>query len=96
MERENWREHINSNGNYYDDDGVERSPAKPSSLSSSPPRLAYIDHRVSKFDTLAGVAIKYGVEVLSFFYLFLKSIIYLFISYLCIILYFCISLILIV
>lgn len=24
----------------------------------------YIEHRVSKFDTLAGVAIKYGVEVI--------------------------------
>ena len=70
MERENWREHINSNsnGNYYDRfvcdyDNGERSPAKP----SSPPRLGYIEHHVSKFDTLAGVAIKYGVEVLSFF-----------------------------
>ncbi|KAG5008504.1 hypothetical protein JHK85_027046 [Glycine max] len=66
MERENWREHINSNsnGNYYDRfvcdyDNGERSPAKP----SSPPRLGYIEHHVSKFDTLAGVAIKYGVEV---------------------------------
>lgn len=26
----------------------------------------YIEHRVSKFDTLAGIAIKYGVEVNSF------------------------------
>lgn len=25
--------------------------------------LSYIEHYVSKFDTLAGVAIKYGVEV---------------------------------
>lgn len=25
--------------------------------------LSYIEHQVSKFDTLAGVAIKYGVEV---------------------------------
>jgi len=25
--------------------------------------LSYIEHHVSKFDTLAGVAIKYGVEV---------------------------------
>jgi hypothetical protein len=25
--------------------------------------LSYIDHHVSKFDTLAAVAIKYGVEV---------------------------------
>lgn len=28
--------------------------------------LSYIEHPVSKFDTLAGVAIKYGVEVNSF------------------------------
>jgi len=27
--------------------------------------LSYIEHQVSKFDTLAGVAIKYGVEVMS-------------------------------
>ncbi|KAJ4911765.1 peptidoglycan-binding LysM domain-containing protein [Raphanus sativus] len=31
--------------------------------SNSPDRAGYIEHRVSKFDTLAGVAIKYGVEV---------------------------------
>ncbi|TKY69097.1 LysM and peptidoglycan-binding domain-containing protein 1 [Spatholobus suberectus] len=71
MEREKWRDHSNSNG-YYDRfvcdyDGEvpsrERSPTKPSSVSSSPPRLSYIEHHVSKFDTLAGVAIKYGVEV---------------------------------
>ncbi|QCD89245.1 uncharacterized protein LOC114173994 isoform X1 [Vigna unguiculata] len=63
----------NTNGYFYDrfvcDDydgevpSAERSPAKPSSLSSSPPRLGYIEHHVSKYDTLAGVAIKYGVEV---------------------------------
>ncbi|CAG7891340.1 unnamed protein product [Brassica rapa] len=41
----------------------------PSPTSSSPPPRSsspdrgYIEHRVSKFDTLAGVAIKYGVEV---------------------------------
>lgn len=28
----------------------------------------FIQHQVSKFDTLAGVAIKYGVEVFSFFF----------------------------
>lgn len=70
MEREKWKEH--SNG-YYDQfmceiDGSidrdtpsrERSPVIP---SSSPPRLGYIEHHVSKLDTLAGIAIKYGVEV---------------------------------
>ncbi|XP_074565430.1 uncharacterized protein LOC141821940 [Curcuma longa] len=36
------------------------SPLHPSSLPSSP---SSIRHRVSKMDTLAGVAIKYGVEV---------------------------------
>ncbi|KAL9324797.1 hypothetical protein ACSQ67_005442 [Phaseolus vulgaris] len=45
---------------YYDGEvqSEERSPAKPSSLSSSPPRVGYIEHYVSKFDTLVGVAIK--------------------------------------
>lgn len=36
-----------------------------SSSSDSLPRVNYIEHRVSKMDTLPGVAIKYGVEVLS-------------------------------
>ncbi|URD80571.1 lysM domain containing protein [Musa troglodytarum] len=34
-----------------------------SSSSDSLPRVNYIEHRVSKMDTLPGVAIKYGVEV---------------------------------
>ncbi|KAM6602431.1 uncharacterized protein LOC115707996 isoform X2 [Cannabis sativa] len=38
------------------------SPSSSSSSSSQPP-LGYIEHIVTKFDTLAGVAIKYGVEV---------------------------------
>ncbi|CAJ1932947.1 unnamed protein product [Sphenostylis stenocarpa] len=73
MEREKWKGNCNSNSNingyYYDRVGCdyyigevpsrERSPTK----ASSPPRLGYIEHHVSKFDTLAGVAIKYGVEV---------------------------------
>uniref|UniRef100_A0A1D1YHG5 LysM and putative peptidoglycan-binding domain-containing protein 2 n=1 Tax=Anthurium amnicola TaxID=1678845 RepID=A0A1D1YHG5_9ARAE len=46
-------------------DGFVASSASPS--SSSPPSAASgvncIEHRVSKMDTLAGVAIKYGVEV---------------------------------
>ncbi|KAL2339403.1 hypothetical protein Fmac_007343 [Flemingia macrophylla] len=70
-----WRENWNGNGNgigFYDrfvcdyDGDVpsrERSPSKPSSFTSSPTRLGYIEHHVSKFDTLAGVAIKYGVEI---------------------------------
>ncbi|KAK1321603.1 F-box protein [Acorus calamus] len=36
------------------------SPATPSSSSGG---LNFIEHRVSKMDTLAGVAIKYGVEI---------------------------------
>ncbi|TKY67745.1 LysM and peptidoglycan-binding domain-containing protein 2 [Spatholobus suberectus] len=32
-------------------------------MSSSPPTLPYIQHPISKLDTLAGIAIKYGVEV---------------------------------
>ncbi|XP_010546238.1 PREDICTED: uncharacterized protein LOC104818371 [Tarenaya hassleriana] len=36
------------------------SPPLPSSFS---PGAGYIEHRISKFDTLAGIAIKYGVEV---------------------------------
>ncbi|XP_038978004.1 uncharacterized protein LOC103723258 isoform X1 [Phoenix dactylifera] len=39
------------------------SSSLPSSSSSSPMAVKYIEHRVSKMDTLAGVAIKYGVEV---------------------------------
>lgn len=53
----------------------ERTPSRTSKIlcimspTSSPPSLAstgagYIEHKVSKFDTLAGIAIKYGVEVL--------------------------------
>lgn len=78
MEREKWKEH---NNGYYDQfmceiDGAvdreipsrERSPVIPSLVSSSPLRLGYIEHHVSKLDTLAGIAIKYGVEVLFFFF----------------------------
>ncbi|CAN8298709.1 unnamed protein product [Cochlearia groenlandica] len=36
------------------------SPPYPGSTS---PDRGYIEHRISKFDTLAGIAIKYGVEV---------------------------------
>lgn len=41
------------------------SPPPPPPSGSSPER-GYIEHRVSKFDTLAGIAIKYGVEVAQF------------------------------
>ena len=52
------------------DDGlISPSASSTSSRSSSSPipsatGLNYIEHRVSKMDTLAGVAIKYGVEVI--------------------------------
>ncbi|KAJ4973838.1 hypothetical protein NE237_007012 [Protea cynaroides] len=39
------------------------SSSSPSTPSTSIGGLNYIEHHVSKFDTLAGVAIKYGVEV---------------------------------
>lgn len=48
---------------------VEQSPSRSSSPSASSPAAAmsscgqYMLHRVGKLDTLAGVAIKYGVEV---------------------------------
>lgn len=35
----------------------------PSPPSPSSTHLNYIQHRVTKMDTLAGIAIKYGVEV---------------------------------
>jgi len=40
-----------------------RSSSSPPYHGSSSPDRGFIEHRVSKFDTLAGVAIKYGVEV---------------------------------
>lgn len=44
---------------------LSSSPLSVSSCSPFSSRSAnYIEHTVSKFDTLAGVAIKYGVEVL--------------------------------
>lgn len=73
MEKEKWKE-INNNG-YYDNQFLfdndreissrERSPTLPSSVTSSPSRVGCIEHYVTKFDTLAGIAIKYGVEVFS-------------------------------
>ena len=45
---------------YGDEDVVDQSPPPPMSSSSCG---RYLLHRVCRFDTLAGVAIKYGVEV---------------------------------
>ncbi|KAL0736317.1 hypothetical protein Bca4012_012527 [Brassica carinata] len=39
------------------------SSSSPPFPGSNSPDRGYIEHRVSKFDTLAGIAIKYGVEV---------------------------------
>lgn len=39
------------------------SSSSPPFHGSNSPDRGYIEHRVSKFDTLAGIAIKYGVEV---------------------------------
>ncbi|XP_010094079.2 uncharacterized protein LOC21401074 [Morus notabilis] len=63
----------NCNGRY-PTSSPSRSPSPSSSAavlpvssaplpSSPPPAVGYIEHPVSKLDTLAGVAIKYGVEV---------------------------------
>ena len=40
---------------------AERSPSRSEASTSG--SAGYIEHTVSKLDTLAGVAIKYGVEV---------------------------------
>lgn len=37
--------------------------ADPSGEASTSGSVGYIDHTVTKLDTLAGVAIKYGIEV---------------------------------
>lgn len=58
-----------NNGNHYhyrSDYSINDSPTRTlpiSSPSSSAGRSSFIEHPVSKMDTLAGVAIKYGVEV---------------------------------
>ena len=43
---------------------AERSPSRNEASTSG--SAGYIEHTVSKLDTLAGVAIKYGVEVFYF------------------------------
>ncbi|KAL7149724.1 hypothetical protein ABFS83_05G060100 [Erythranthe nasuta] len=73
MERERFLQ-MNGNGGEFLHAGTVRSSSPSRSVPiSSPPHAAngagvnggvnYILHTVSKFDTLAGVAIKYGVEV---------------------------------
>ncbi|KAJ6839411.1 uncharacterized protein M6B38_314735 [Iris pallida] len=52
-----------SPSSYINDNGYATIPTTSSSSSPSPSSSGYIEHRVSKMDTLAGVAIKYGVEV---------------------------------
>lgn len=44
---------------------ISSSPSpSPSLCSSNSSGAKYIEHNVSKLDTLAGIAIKYGVEVI--------------------------------
>jgi len=51
----------------YDENLPNRQMMMVSSFAStSPPTPVYIQHPISKFDTLAGIAIKYGVEVFFF------------------------------
>ncbi|XP_028766995.1 uncharacterized protein LOC114724727 [Neltuma alba] len=71
MESYRWKEYNGNNHQFlseYDDLVLDRcvsnrkhSPPLPP--SAFPPSLGYIQHPVSKMDTLAGIAIKYGVEV---------------------------------
>ncbi|XP_054809208.1 uncharacterized protein LOC129311168 [Prosopis cineraria] len=71
MESQRWKEYNGDNHRFlseYDDLVLDRCvsnrkhspPLPPSAFPSS---LGYIRHPVSKMDTLAGIAIKYGVEV---------------------------------
>ncbi|GMJ05547.1 hypothetical protein like AT5G23130 [Hibiscus trionum] len=56
----------NTNGNFSkfcNDLSVFEKESNQSLPDSSPRRDGFIEHPVSRFDTLAGVAIKYGVEV---------------------------------
>jgi len=53
---------------------VSSSSTSASSSSNSSP-CRHIEHHVTKYDTLAGIAIRYGVEVLEYsFCCFLKKI----------------------
>ncbi|KAK4280736.1 hypothetical protein QN277_012317 [Acacia crassicarpa] len=71
MEGHMWKDH-NRNGKHflseYDDLVLDRCVSKrkhslPLPPTAFPPSLGYIQHPVSKLDTLAGIGIKYGVEV---------------------------------
>lgn len=57
---------------YCNDYSVSENEKNQSLPSSSLPSAGFIEHPVSRFDTLAGVAIKYGVEV-TILILLLKS-----------------------
>ncbi|RDY08626.1 LysM and putative peptidoglycan-binding domain-containing protein 2, partial [Mucuna pruriens] len=61
MKRDKWREH--SNDNFFDRFESDYDGEESSRERSPTNGVSYIEHHVSKFDTLAGVAIKYGVEV---------------------------------
>lgn len=72
-------ENRNGNCNYHnytaydnqgnrDTDGESLPISSPPSVLKSDAAIGYIEHPVSKLDTLAGIAIKYGVEVCLFHY----------------------------
>ncbi|XP_027355497.1 lysM and putative peptidoglycan-binding domain-containing protein 1-like [Abrus precatorius] len=71
MEMTRWKEHnenhhqfvYNYNGNVPSRGYSQMMMSSSVSSSSSPSTVAYIQHPISKLDTLAGIAIKYGVEV---------------------------------
>ncbi|KAK4261929.1 hypothetical protein QN277_004863 [Acacia crassicarpa] len=64
MESQRWKENDNQFLSEYDDRCVsKRKHSPPLPPTAFPPSLGYIQHPVSKLDTLAGIAIKYGVEV---------------------------------
>ena len=72
MEKERW----NGNNNMLEYEkklgvDVEVAVVDQRGESPSPVVAGCIQHPVSKMDTLAGIAIKYGVEVFLFLFLFL-------------------------
>ncbi len=90
MEKERRNGNRNRNCNNNNNCGVDQGngdrrvcrdsfPISSSSSSSSSSVVSFIQHPVSKMDTLAGIAIKYGVEVSKYpqlFLLFLKMVLF--------------------
>ncbi|KAK4276218.1 hypothetical protein QN277_019188 [Acacia crassicarpa] len=71
MEGHRWKEHNRNDNQFlseYDDVVFDQCVSKrkhspPLPPTAFPPSLSYIQHPVSKLDTLAGIGIKYSVEV---------------------------------